>query len=162
MFQEMLAMSNNGGGTELECLIPAMTSDSTPAGYTAYGSSAQAGSYSYYGAFSGSYTGWLPNSAGANEWVGVSLPDAKIAKKLLLFGTMGGISSNTLKVYGSNDSGTPTNWTLIKDGITLSPSNAIQDFDLDNNTPYKAYKFELGTGYTGSGAFGMKFQLLGY
>ena len=162
MFQDLVKpVGGSGSSKELESLIPEMTSNNAPTGYSAYGSTEYGSGYGYFSAFSNTHAGWAPNTNAANQWVGITLPEAEIVKGLIYFGSMGAINSNTLALYGSNDSGTPTNWTPIIENISLGKYNAIHYIVLDNNDSYKSYKFGLATGFNLSGAYGMKYQLLG-
>ena len=130
-----------------EPIVPVMTSNTTPAGYTASASSYD-GTYEPYKAFNDDVnfgTIWR-SASGEPQWVQCEFSTPKAINKIR-FGNSNGTGGNyikSFKVYGINNS-TPTE--IYSDTCVNHNATYIENFEFTNSTKYDGYRFEVLSSY---------------
>jgi len=133
--------------TKREPIVPVMTSNTTPAGYTASASSYD-GTYEPYKAFNDDVnfgTIWR-SASGEPQWVQCEFSEPKVINKIR-FGNSNGSGGNYIKgfkVYGVNNS-TPTE--IYSDTCVNHNATYIENFEFTNSTKYDGYRFEVLSSY---------------
>jgi hypothetical protein len=141
----------NISGSSSSSLVPAMTSNTAPAGYVASASSSFSSSYLPFQAFDKSTTsgGWISSTTpttASPQWIRIDLPSAQTVGGYAITNRINAafdmVNPNTWTFEGSNDG---TNWTILQTVTNDTNNNvgAVRPFTLSSPATFSKYRLNI-------------------